>query len=131
ITQPGHQPSKDWLPIVKTPRARNKIRHVINASERAKAIDLGEKYLEREARRVGVQLGRLDKADFERVAADYGVSKMEDLYAALGYGKYSPRQVLEKTDAGTSSRTGAGESASVRACRAEGPCHQSQRHGRP
>jgi len=96
ITQPGHQPSKDWLPIVKTPRARNKIRHVINASERAKAIDLGEKYLEREARRVGVQLGRLDKADFERVAADYGVSKMEDLYAALGYGKYSPRQVLEK-----------------------------------
>ena len=96
ITQPGHQPSKDWLPIVKTPRARNKIRHVINASERAKAIDLGEKYLEREARRVGVQLGRIDKADLERVAADYGVSKMEDLYAALGYGKYSPRQVLEK-----------------------------------
>ncbi|MGH9613419.1 MAG: ACT domain-containing protein, partial [Bryobacteraceae bacterium] len=82
--------------IVKTPRARNKIRHVINASERAKAIDLGEKYLEREARRVGVQLGRIDKADLERVAADYGVSKMEDLYAALGYGKYSPRQVLEK-----------------------------------
>ncbi len=36
LTQPGHQPSKDWLGFVKTSRARNKIKHVINASERAK-----------------------------------------------------------------------------------------------
>ena len=34
MTQPGHQPSKDWLAFVKTSRARNKIKHVINASER-------------------------------------------------------------------------------------------------
>ena len=50
----GHLPSKDWLGLVKTPRARNKIRHVINTTERAKAIEIGEKYLEREARRLGV-----------------------------------------------------------------------------
>src|SRR5690606_24992585 len=39
LTQPGHQPSKDWLSIVQTARARNKMRAVINASERVKAVE--------------------------------------------------------------------------------------------
>ena len=59
MTQPGHQPSKDWLAFVKTSRARNKIKHVINASEREKAIEIGQKYLEKEARRLGVALSRV------------------------------------------------------------------------
>jgi guanosine-3',5'-bis(diphosphate) 3'-pyrophosphohydrolase len=101
MTQPGHEPSKDWLAFVKTSRARNKIKHVINASERMKAIDIGQKYLEKEARRLGVQMGKVSKADLEAVAADYGYSKMEDLYAALGYGKFSARQVLGKVAPGT------------------------------
>jgi GTP pyrophosphokinase len=96
MTQPGHQPSRDWLAIVKTSRARNKIKHVINASERVKAIDIGQKYLDKEARRLGVQLSRVTKVDLEKVASEYGYSKMEDLYAALGYGRFSARQVLGK-----------------------------------
>jgi GTP pyrophosphokinase len=100
MTQPGHEPSKDWLAYVKTSRARNKIKHVINASERLKAIDIGQKYLDKEARRLGVQLGKVAKADLERVASEYGYSKMEDLYAALGYGKFSARQVLSKVAPG-------------------------------
>jgi len=96
MTQPGHEPSKDWLAFVKTSRARNKIKHVINVSERMKAIDIGQKYLDKEARRLGVQLGKASKADLEAVAGEYGYSKMEDLYAALGYGKFSARQVLAK-----------------------------------
>jgi len=95
LTQTGHEPSKDWLGMVKTPRARNKIKHVINATEHAKAIEIGQKYLEREARRLGVSLGRITKADMERVAGEYGCSKAEDLHAALGYGKFSARQVLQ------------------------------------
>jgi guanosine-3',5'-bis(diphosphate) 3'-pyrophosphohydrolase len=97
LTQSGHLPSKDWLSIVKTSRARNKIKHVINASERERAIEIGQKYLEKEARRLGVQLARIQKNDLERVAADYGMGKVEDLYAALGYGKFSARQVLQKS----------------------------------
>ncbi len=96
LTQAGHMPSKDWLGIVKTPRARNKIKHVINTTERAKAIEIGEKYLEREARRLGVSLGKISDAQMVAVAEDYGCSKIEDLHAALGYGKFSPRQVLQK-----------------------------------
>jgi GTP pyrophosphokinase len=96
MTQPGHLPSKDWLTLVKTARARNKIKHVINASERLKAIEIGEKYLEKEARRLGVQLSKVTKDSLANVAGDYGYGKIEDLYAALGYGKFSARQVLQK-----------------------------------
>jgi len=100
MTQAGHEPSKDWLAFVKTSRARNKIKHVINASERLKAIEIGQKYLEKEARRLGVQLGKVARVELESVAAEYGYSKMEDLYAALGYGRFSARQVLSKVAPG-------------------------------
>src|SRR5262249_23536395 len=45
---------------------------------------------------LGVQLGKVVKADLERVSGEYGYGKIEDLYAALGYGKFSARQVLSK-----------------------------------
>jgi guanosine-3',5'-bis(diphosphate) 3'-pyrophosphohydrolase len=96
LTQAGHQPSRDWLGVVKTSRARNKIRHVINAVERAKAVEIGQKSLEKEARRRGVSLGRISNDDLATVATEYGVSKTEDLYAALGFGRFSARQVLQK-----------------------------------
>jgi GTP pyrophosphokinase len=96
LRQNGHLPSKDWLAIVNTSKARNKIKHVINTTERVKAIEIGQKYLEREARRLGAQLSKISRADMEAVAADYGCGKMEDLHAALGYGKFSARQVLLK-----------------------------------
>ena len=96
LTQPGHQPSRDWLAVVKTSRARNKIKHVINAVERARAVEIGQKSLEKEARRMGVSLGRISQGDLASVASEYGVSKTEDLYAALGFGRFSARQVLQK-----------------------------------
>jgi GTP pyrophosphokinase len=96
LTQPGHLPSKDWLAVVKTSRARNKIKHVINTTERAKAIEIGQKYLEKEARRLGASLSRVSRSEMEGVAGEYGCSKIEDLHAALGYGKFSARQVLTK-----------------------------------
>ncbi len=101
MTQPNHQPSKDWLAFVKTARARNKIKHLINASERVKAIDIGQKYLDKEARRLGVQIGKVSRSDLDRVAGEYGYSKIEDLYAGLGYGRFSARQVLSKIAPGT------------------------------
>ena len=104
LTQAGHEPSKDWLAIVKTSRARNKIKHIINENERERAIEIGQKYLEKEARRLGVQLSRIQKAELERVAGEYGLGKIEDLYASLGYGKFSARQVLQKSAPGAGER---------------------------
>ncbi len=96
LTQPGHQPSRDWLGVVKTARARNKIKHVINQVERAKAVEIGQKSLEKEARRLGVSLGRISTDDLQTVASEYGVSKIEDLHAGIGFGKFSARQLLQK-----------------------------------
>lgn len=96
LTQQGHLPSKDWLSFVKTSKARNKIKHVINTTERAKAVEIGQKSLEKEGRRLGIQWKKVTTAQLEAVASEYGFSKMEDLHAALGYGKYSARQVLLK-----------------------------------
>jgi GTP diphosphokinase / guanosine-3',5'-bis(diphosphate) 3'-diphosphatase len=96
LRQNGHLPSKDWLSLVKTSKARNKIKHVINTTERAKAVEIGQKYLERECRRMAVPMSRFSKAQLEAVAQDYGCVKMEDLHAALGYGRFSARQVVLK-----------------------------------
>jgi GTP pyrophosphokinase len=96
LTQQGHTPSKDWLALVKTSRARNKIRHHINATERERAIEIGIKYLEKESRRLGVSLNKLAKEKLEKVASEYGHSKTEDLYAALGFGRFSARHILHK-----------------------------------
>ena len=140
LTQTGHLPSKDWLALVKTSKARNKIKHVINTTERAKAIEIGEKYLEREARRLGVTMAADHQgADWKRSPRDYGYSKMEDLHAALGYGKFSARQVLQKlapdqipqqSRAPVAAAPAPSRPEPPRAGRS-GPGHQSQRHRRP
>ncbi|HEY6465819.1 MAG TPA: bifunctional (p)ppGpp synthetase/guanosine-3',5'-bis(diphosphate) 3'-pyrophosphohydrolase [Candidatus Acidoferrales bacterium] len=96
ITQNGHEPSRDWLSFVNTSRARSKIRQWIHLHERVQATDVGKKLLEKEARHAGVSLNRIPVDDWHRVTADYGCSRQEDLYAELGYGKWSARQVLSK-----------------------------------
>ena len=96
MTQKGHTPSRDWLTFVHSSRARSKIRHWINLHEREQATELGRRLLEKEARNFGVSLKRLNDEAVTRVAPDYGCSRAEDLYAALGYGKFSARQALQK-----------------------------------
>jgi guanosine-3',5'-bis(diphosphate) 3'-pyrophosphohydrolase len=96
LTQKGHTPSRDWLSYVHTSRARSKIRHWITLNERREATEVGRKLLEKEARQFGRALKRIPETDMLRVASEYGCSRVEDLYAELGYGKYSARQVLGK-----------------------------------
>ena len=97
LTQPGHLPSKDWLAIVKTSRARNKIKHVINATERVKAIEIGAEVPgEGSAPPRRCAQPHCPRPSWKRSRCEYGYSKMEDLHAALGYGKFSARQVLHK-----------------------------------
>ncbi|HUK30980.1 MAG TPA: bifunctional (p)ppGpp synthetase/guanosine-3',5'-bis(diphosphate) 3'-pyrophosphohydrolase [Candidatus Acidoferrum sp.] len=96
MTQKGHVPSRDWLSFVRTSRARSKIRHWIHLNEHREATEVGRRLLEKEARQFGHALKRVPEADLLRVASEYGCSRVEDLYAELGYGKYSARQVLSK-----------------------------------
>ena len=94
LTQKGHVPSRDWLNFVRTSRARSKIRHHINFIERSQATEVGRRLLEREARQAGRSLKKIPEADLLRVAGEYGCAKLEDLFADLGYGKFSARQII-------------------------------------
>src|SRR5216684_3654046 len=96
LTQKGHTPSRDWLSFAKSSHARSKIRHWINLQEREEAMEMGQRLLEKEARHFGRSLKKIPEADLLQLAADYGLSQLADLYAAVGFGKYSARQVLTR-----------------------------------
>ena len=100
-TQAGHAPSRDWLSFTKSSRARNKIKHWLNEHERQRALEIGKKLLEREARKYKLSLGKFTDADYVRVAAEYGLGSQAELQAGVGFGKYSARQVLNKLEPGS------------------------------
>ena len=96
VTKADHRPSRDWLGWARTSRARNKIKHWISVAEQTKAIEIGKKLVEKEARKYGVTLKRIPEPDFLRVAREYGATQIDDLYAGVGYGKFPARPVLAK-----------------------------------
>ena len=94
VTATGHTPSRDWLNIVVTSRARNKIKHFIHAEEKLRAVELGRKLFDKELRRFDVSAKSVLKP--EAVAGDFGVQRADDLFAAIGYGRVPARSVLAK-----------------------------------
>jgi GTP diphosphokinase / guanosine-3',5'-bis(diphosphate) 3'-diphosphatase len=96
VTQKDHKPSRDWLTFVKSPRARNKIKHWLNEDQRVRAVDIGRKLLEREARKFKVPMSQIDDQDLGRIATEFGVATAADLLATLGQGKNSAHQLLGK-----------------------------------
>jgi GTP diphosphokinase / guanosine-3',5'-bis(diphosphate) 3'-diphosphatase len=96
LTQKGGHPSRDWLSFAKSSRARNKIRHWLNLNERAGAIELGRKLLEKESRRYGVSWKTVTEEQLEEAAHASGVPKIEDLLSGIGFGTIAPRQVLAR-----------------------------------
>lgn len=97
VTSPHHTPSKDWLKIVKSSRARNKIRGWVKTEERKRSITLGREIAEKEFRRYNVNLSKFQKTgELKKVAAEYGFVGEDDLMAAVGYGKLSSHQIVTK-----------------------------------
>ena len=96
LTQPGHTPSRDWLTIVKSPRSRQKIKHWLNVHQRERAIEIGRKLIEKEARKYRIPLKELADEALGKIANDYGLGKADELLAGIGYGKYSARSILGK-----------------------------------
>ncbi|MCG6982265.1 MAG: bifunctional (p)ppGpp synthetase/guanosine-3',5'-bis(diphosphate) 3'-pyrophosphohydrolase [Deltaproteobacteria bacterium] len=97
ITSSKHVPSKDWLKIVKTSRARTRIRHWIKTEERERSIALGREICEREFRKHGLNFNQyLNSEEFFQVAQSFSLQKVEDLLASIGYGKISALQAIGK-----------------------------------
>ena len=97
ITSAGAKPSKDWLKFVKTSRAKTKIRQWFTAEEREKSITLGKEILEKELRKFSLQQAKLIKSgDLAKVAGEFSFQGVDDLIAAVGYGKVTANQIIGK-----------------------------------
>ena len=98
LTQVGHRPSRDWLGFVVTSRARNRIKHLLHGEERKRSIDLGRRLFEKEARRFSLNpKNLLERESFKKFSLEYGAKTPEELFAHIGYGKLSPRTLIQKS----------------------------------
>jgi GTP pyrophosphokinase len=96
MTRVDQQPSKDWLDIAVTSRAKSKIRNFIRADERERSKKLGEELLERELHKVGVSFTKLQKgSEMRRVTDALKMQNPDELFISLGYGKTSAQDVIE------------------------------------
>ncbi|HEX2834547.1 MAG TPA: bifunctional (p)ppGpp synthetase/guanosine-3',5'-bis(diphosphate) 3'-pyrophosphohydrolase [Thermoanaerobaculia bacterium] len=97
LTGPTQTPSREWLNMVVTSRAKHKIRHWLNTEQKHRSIELGRKLIEREAKRYKVQWRKLVAENaLDGVLADHGLPRLDDLYADVGYGKVSARSIVER-----------------------------------
>ena len=97
ITSSRQTPSKDWLKVVKTPRARTKIRSWIKTEEREKSIALGREICEKEFKKYGLDFAKLAKSDsFRHALQEMEIREMDDLYASIGYGRISAKHLLHR-----------------------------------
>ncbi|HXG53399.1 MAG TPA: bifunctional (p)ppGpp synthetase/guanosine-3',5'-bis(diphosphate) 3'-pyrophosphohydrolase [candidate division Zixibacteria bacterium] len=97
ITTPNQVPSRDWLKLVKTPRAKAKIRSWLKSQQRERSLALGREILESDLHRHGLDYAALRReGKIEWLAGEFGLRDEEALLAALGYGKITSRHVLAK-----------------------------------
>ncbi|NOY54223.1 MAG: bifunctional (p)ppGpp synthetase/guanosine-3',5'-bis(diphosphate) 3'-pyrophosphohydrolase [Deltaproteobacteria bacterium] len=97
LTSKNQVPSKDWLKMVKTTKAKTRIRHFLKQEEHKRSLSLGNEILDKTARKHGLTLTRMLKSDeMQKVVEEYGFAQPEKLIAAVGYGKISAQQVLAR-----------------------------------
>ncbi len=97
ITDSARSPNRDWLKMVKTARARNRIQHYLRTEERARALVLGRDMLEKEGRKVSLNVARaLKEGQLALVAGDLNFDNVDELIAAVGYAHITPRRILNR-----------------------------------
>ena len=113
VTSPTQHPSRDWLKIVRSNRARAKINQWLKIEERTRSLALGRELFEREAKKYRLTPAALLVSDeMKKLIGELGFPSSDDLLASIGYGKTSIQQVLGKlapaavhdTDAATETR---------------------------
>lgn len=97
VTAATHRPSRDWLNFATTSRARNKIKQLIHAEEKSRAVELGRKLVDKDLRRFHLSDKQILRTEaLSEVAQALGHKKEDDLLADIGYGRVSARSVLTK-----------------------------------
>ncbi len=96
ITSKHHKPSRDWLKIARTSRARARIRQWIKTEEREKSLSLGKDLCLREFKKHRLDFSSFLKEDAEEVARILSFKTVDDMLIAAGYGKISPSQIVRR-----------------------------------
>ena len=90
-------PSRDWLKIVVTPRARNKIRQWFSRERREDAIESGKDELNKAMRKENLPVQKLSNSEpISHISEALGYSDLESLYAAIGQGHVSSKAVAQR-----------------------------------
>ncbi|MDR2108000.1 MAG: bifunctional (p)ppGpp synthetase/guanosine-3',5'-bis(diphosphate) 3'-pyrophosphohydrolase [Coriobacteriales bacterium] len=97
LTQKSSGPSRDWLAIVKTPSARQKIRSYLSRITRSDDILKGREILAREVRKHGLGLSAQRSAQaLKAIAVELRLNNPDDLFAQIGAGKLKAAQIANK-----------------------------------
>ena len=97
LTDLARHPNRDWLKIVKTAKARSRIQHYLRTEERAHAVALGRDMLEKEGRKVSLNVGKaLKEGHLALVAQDLNFDSVDEMVASVGYAHTTPRRVLNR-----------------------------------
>ena len=94
ITNPNQKPNKDWLKLVKTARARTKIRWLLRQEQRDKAVALGNDLVEKALRKHDMSMARAEKG-LGVAAKALKCQNVDELIVQVGYGKITPQQVID------------------------------------
>jgi GTP pyrophosphokinase len=96
-TSTTQYPRKDWLDFVVSARARSRIRQALRAREKERSAELGREILERELRKGGLSLARLEEGrELPALAQEMVGGTLGDLFSAVGYGRVAAAEVLRR-----------------------------------
>ena len=95
VTSKKQNPSKDWLKFCVTSRARSKIKQFVKTEERKKALEIGEKLLEKGYQTFNIsEKNLLEHPRYAQFMKENGLNKQEDLLVSLGFGKILPKNMF-------------------------------------
>ncbi|MGJ7045867.1 RelA/SpoT family protein [Thermoanaerobacterium thermosulfurigenes] len=95
-TNADRGPSRDWLQIVKSSQAKNKIRQWFKKEKREENIERGQEIFYRELKRQGIQQSQLKSDIMESVLKKLNMHSEEDLYATIGFGGLALNQIIPR-----------------------------------
>jgi guanosine-3',5'-bis(diphosphate) 3'-pyrophosphohydrolase len=97
VSKSAKGPSRDWLNIVRTTSAREKIRQWFKRERREENISKGKELFEKELHRMhGLNLSDISEDKLREVASAFAFASIEDFFAAIGYGDVGSRQAVMK-----------------------------------
>lgn len=96
ISSQGHEPSRDWLKFVRSQKAKSRIKQWIKIEERKKGVTVGEELLERELRKHDLSPSLIKSKEILEATKSFRIKSHEDLLIAIGYGKLSAHQIVNK-----------------------------------